>query len=444
MSRNRVAYIDDDLLSQKFVSNKLDSEFEVDTTAFSSNVEALRYINNTSSVNIVILSIKDNNESFKNFLENLANIHREFLVILLVDNPESVEYIPKLKGVTFEVVQYNNVAEIEKVFQHFGILKNSTIDDKYDKLSVDEISRFDSFAFDIFIRINERKYIKVINKSDSFGAITLKKYIDKGLQYVFVERSNYSMYINQVYEDVTSFYEYDCISSSLKLDGQLQSIDFVYRSLQGIGLSQKSIEIANKTMNIVLSDFKKNKSLWKLLTEKLNDSNYLTQHSLSLSYLTSTVAHELGWNTRSTLEKLVMASFLHDIGLNNHELAIINSFDSEDFLMLNQDEVDDVTEHPMRSLELLEGVMELPPNLESLILEHHERPDGKGFPRKKRSGRISPMSCLFILCEVFWNKISRDEKNMLNRKAILRQMSKEYDQGNFRKPLEALIRVFGK
>ncbi len=42
---------------------------------------------------------------------------------------------------------------------------------------------------------------------------------------------------------------------------------------------------------------------------------------------------------------------------------------------------------------------ELPPDTDLIILQHHERPDGSGFPRGLTHTRIGTLASLFILAE---------------------------------------------
>ncbi len=80
-----------------------------------------------------------------------------------------------------------------------------------------------------------------------------------------------------------------------------------------------------------------------------------------------------------------------------------------------------------------------PPDTDVLIMQHHELPDGSGFPFGLKAERISPLAALFIISNDFSYYVLTDEEPSIDD-FILKAQSR-YDFMNFRKIIKALERV---
>jgi response regulator RpfG family c-di-GMP phosphodiesterase len=75
--------------------------------------------------------------------------------------------------------------------------------------------------------------------------------------------------------------------------------------------------------------------------------------------------------------------------------------------------------------------------LEEILLNHHERPDGKGYPNAIPGNKIPPMACVFIVAHdlVDYLQSGFAYPSIEN---FLKLNEKEYQAGNFRKIALAL------
>ena len=106
------------------------------------------------------------------------------------------------------------------------------------------------------------------------------------------------------------------------------------------------------------------------------------------------------WNTDKTLEKFVYAAYLHDMALSERpDLARISSFEDlekrKDSLTASEYKL--VFEHPNIAANSLEGMREIPPDVDAIIRLHHELPKGTGYPVKCGHQKIPPLPVVFII-----------------------------------------------
>jgi hypothetical protein len=83
----------------------------------------------------------------------------------------------------------------------------------------------------------------------------------------------------------------------------------------------------------------------------------------------------------------------------------------------------------------------LPPDIDRIVLEQHEMPNGAGFPRKLLSNQIGQLSCLFILTGI-WARYVLKKREKFNFKNFIDEIeSQGYGNGNFSEPLQAIKKM---
>lgn len=125
----------------------------------------------------------------------------------------------------------------------------------------------------------------------------------------------------------------------------------------------------------MLNDFWKNLNLM---------GEYPSQLYTLQAMLASTIVKKLSWSSEATMFKLTLAAFLQDISLTN--LSLMKIYDHGHFLKiqdtLRDKDINSFLEHPLKANDIIKGLTEIPPDIDKIVLEQHEMPDGSGFPRK--------------------------------------------------------------
>ena len=197
------------------------------------------------------------------------------------------------------------------------------------------------------------------------------------------------------------------------------------------------------------------KVVWNVLSRVLDDSGSmltllylqkmrrfdrtLASHALDVCTLSLIVAHT-SEVPKEQLEALGAGALLHDIGYvrlprnlyrKNHELT-----EQENAVM---------QQHPALGLAILREANESREAVIRIVVEHHERTNGSGFPHKLQGDALSSLAQLVGLVDVYDGMISRrgGRPAMLPHDAI-RQLFRLGDTGEFAKNLiEDVIRSLG-
>ncbi|MEW5945958.1 MAG: HD-GYP domain-containing protein [bacterium] len=119
------------------------------------------------------------------------------------------------------------------------------------------------------------------------------------------------------------------------------------------------------------------KGRWARAFEISYDSpeDYLRNHVPNVARLVTFIAAQLGWN-EYMVEVVGVAALLHDVGMAWVPGSILNKKSR-----LNEDEMKVIREHPKHGANLLKGAGGMFQQYSLVVLQHHERENGSGYPR---------------------------------------------------------------
>jgi HD-GYP domain-containing protein (c-di-GMP phosphodiesterase class II) len=196
------------------------------------------------------------------------------------------------------------------------------------------------------------------------------------------------------------------------------------------------VALADQAVNSAIALVKEGNKLADLLNSVMKGNDFISEHSMMITYVCSQLGMHLGWDIKSTLEKISMAALLHDSVLPE-ELSHVRTLKSKEALEFSEEQRKLILEHPEIVASEVSKVTTMYPDVDSILIQHHERPDGSGFPRGLKALSISPLSALFIIAEEFAHAIYGKEVNADLLNDIADDFKAKFDKGNFRKPYQA-------
>lgn len=140
-----------------------------------------------------------------------------------------------------------------------------------------------------------------------------------------------------------------------------------------------------------------------MLASMQNVSQTATYNHFALSLLTSLgIGSRLGVDP-AKLQNIAIAALLHDVG----ELYIDPAYRRQGHI-LTPEEWKHIAAHPRIGQLVIEGTMSLPKSISTAVAEHHERPNGFGYPRQIGGGNISAMGGILLVTEVLCGILTKD------------------------------------
>jgi HD-GYP domain-containing protein (c-di-GMP phosphodiesterase class II) len=133
------------------------------------------------------------------------------------------------------------------------------------------------------------------------------------------------------------------------------------------------------------------------LTKITSHDFYTYTHSVNVGLLAVSMAKVLfrGSNAHN-MHELGSGFFLHDLGKVQIDVAIINKPGR-----LTPDEMNVMRNHPAIGFKLLHDAHQLSEESKTIVLQHHERYDGTGYPKQLRGDEIHLYGKICALADVY-------------------------------------------
>ena len=212
-----------------------------------------------------------------------------------------------------------------------------------------------------------------------------------------------------------------------------------------VGIQKSVIELTDKVAESVNNQLEKEKKLSSFLGQLLKKENYSFELANIINYLSGGICREMGWDKR-TMSKFIYASTFCDVAISSEpKLAAFEDFKGPGLASLNDKEKRLVQEHINRAIDIVNKTDSVSNDEIMLIKEHHEKPDGSGYPRGINSSQIKPISAAFILAHNFARLLIMDgNSNPSSSIQSLERLGSAYTTGQFEKVFLALKKALEK
>ena len=154
------------------------------------------------------------------------------------------------------------------------------------------------------------------------------------------------------------------------------------------------LEAKESTDAIVDSIFRNQDALACMTRLRIKDE-YLVEHSLNVSILMTLFAKHLGFD-REIIQQLALGAFLHDIGKVLVPPKILHKPGK-----LTPQEFDIMKGHVELGMEVLKESPNLPEIVGEIVQQHHERLDGKGYPKQLNEQQITQYARMIAIVDSY-------------------------------------------
>jgi HD-GYP domain-containing protein (c-di-GMP phosphodiesterase class II) len=162
--------------------------------------------------------------------------------------------------------------------------------------------------------------------------------------------------------------------------------------------SKKDSKYFNNIQNMaesLIENIFSNKDALISLVDIRSMNNYLYSHSVNVAIVSLVLGIALKLPKRQ-LQYLCIGALLHDVGkaFIPHEILMKETeFESEENLVFQQ--------HSVLGYKYLSDTYDLSANSKMIVLQHHERPDGLGYPNKLTGDKINTLSKIVSIADAY-------------------------------------------
>ena len=287
---------------------------------------------------------------------------------------------------------------------------------------------------DIFVLMAQGRHVCIFRKGAELEKADLQRYLDKKTVALFyMKKADCAEVLQAHVQAINQAAEKTVVTKAEAESTFVNSAELVRDLVSQIGFTPETQEVAKSSVALAVKSIGSSPKLATILSDlRKREGEYISSHSFMVGQVACAMAHKIGWNSAGTYYKLTLAAFLHDIVFSDNRLAEVHSYEeAKKSGKFTPEELQAIRLHPMKASEYSKQFTEIPSDIDQIISQHHERPDGTGFPREIAGKTIAPLSALFIMAHDLVN-FSKD-KPEVSIESFLKEKTGKYDTGQFKK-----------
>lgn len=437
--------VEDDADLRELITMMVASNYEVNITEASNGEEAIEKITHEGPFDIILCDYNMPKKNGAQVFAELRKLHSQTPFICISSD---------IKNFTNQFANAAHTDTLSKPFDEKDLLKKieSLLAKKitpsqlrgYFPVSIALLHKIFTPEVSLYIQLNENQYIKILKESSIFDAEQVERFNKKNLKFLYIEMYEMKTLITNLRKNIFSQEKWNEINATEAVQNLEADWSLILEGSRSFGWSESIKKLAKENIAITLELIKKNPDLKKALDRlKVGASDsLLSAHAYTLIFLTISILKELKWDSQLTVQKITFASLLHDMDLtepmfeNKLNLIAKGRLFSELHIQTNYQ----ILNHAKTAAEFVTNWSSCPSDVDKLIMQHHEKFDGTGFPNKLNFLNIFPLAGIMLIAEdIVYLQLTQPDRSI---KDYLVEKESYYSRGDFKKIYSAVLSVF--
>ncbi|MCR5594596.1 MAG: HD domain-containing protein [Lachnospiraceae bacterium] len=152
----------------------------------------------------------------------------------------------------------------------------------------------------------------------------------------------------------------------------------------------------SETADVIISNILEEEDVVEKLYDIRRRSADIYEHCISVCSISTLIALKRK-KSETEVHDIGVACLLHEIGLQNINL----DYENKEIYDMEPEDAEEYKKHPLYAYERLRYESWLSEESKNMILWHHERMDGSGFPRKMMGIDMSDSAKIIQVCDAF-------------------------------------------
>ena len=269
-------------------------------------------------------------------------------------------------------------------------------DTTYQQIPLTTLAPERQVGIKLFLRTGKDRFVLFINETSRLSTKKIDQLKQNNVSHLYLNTGDRQGYLSYIKENLSAILDNPDLTEDDKASIIYETASDITEEL----FLQPSTESIEQTRNLVdcmidtISHSPKTSNLLMMIT---NQDYYTYTHSINVGiYAISMMRKAMPTISETELKTLGLGFFLHDLGKAKIPNSIINKrgpLDPEEWQLMR--------EHPTIGAELAQELGTDNPTIIDIILTHHERCSGSGYPGKLSQNSISMPGKICALCDVF-------------------------------------------
>jgi response regulator RpfG family c-di-GMP phosphodiesterase len=317
-------------------------------------------------------------------------------------------------------------------------LTERNIKSEYVRLSSNVLKRL-APPTKVYIKLSDQKFVAIVNEGE-FETSLIDNYIRRGIEDYYLHRDDFAQLIYKQMKATT-----DSMSKESQVGALFVGVEEVQLAMIQLGVSEQIVEYTETLIEQGISSYKKYSKLNEILDLLDQASGYIQKHAYLTGYISVAIAKALPETTEKDHKRLVMASLFKDISLIEFpEFASIFSLKDSRFASLAESDKHKIRIHMHDAANLLDTIPEFDTLTRELVVSHHERARGDGFPRGKNISTLQDLSIVFMLSCQFSHDIIQNNLNFREITLLAQNYAFDFVGARNEKVYHAFVMAFQK
>ncbi|MBF0312727.1 MAG: HD domain-containing protein [Oligoflexia bacterium] len=279
----------------------------------------------------------------------------------------------------------------------------------------------------VFLKIND-KHIKFKEKDDCVTFDKFDTFIAKNVQYLYVDQEEAPEFIKWIAKIKKKKID-DTIaalgSQNRKSIEQVEEIkEKIYDTFLSEKLSPEMVGLLKENVSDFIANISKDVTAIDFLKLLRSENPSIADHSVNVANLSVYLAMVLGNGHQFVLENVYLGALFHDYAKAKIPVDILENTNSHIYSQA-------INDHPIKGASQIRKLFSaVPEQVFTIVEQHHEQFNGKGFPRGLAGLQIYELTKIVSVANIFDNQVSLNSKRTGDQSMYkLAIKFLEYDRG---------------
>jgi response regulator RpfG family c-di-GMP phosphodiesterase len=299
-------------------------------------------------------------------------------------------------------------------------------DEEFTAIRIDNFFSGSTTIFDTYVRLSSGHYTKILHKGELFDRERIQKYVTKGVQSLYFNNSERAAYVNFMNSFVAKIIEKEKVPLEKKVSIFQSLTEKFVEEIYTTGIKPQLLDEGKKICDGMYNLIQHHKDLSTLLKSFEEAEVSGLSHVFLTSLFAVVASKNLTWVTKTSLDKIVMGCFLHDIG----KLKLPKELQDKKPDKMGPQEFGTYQQHPRLGMLLVANYPAVNEQVKQIVYQHHEYVNGEGFPSGLSGMQIFPLAKVASFANDFANFIQEQKVSPLEGLRMFlpnREMTVRYD-----------------
>lgn len=252
-----------------------------------------------------------------------------------------------------------------------------------------------SYDYPIYKKTDKNSFEVLVSKESLYHKSSCIFYSKEELKSVFINTKDKNKYYFDIESHISNIIKDENVCLNIKATLLNEVAKHTINNLFEKELSLESLKSVDKILSNNIDFILKDELALKEMINVISYDYYTSTHCIDVATYAIAFGVYLNLN-KEDLKLLGKGALLHDIGKKNIKREIICKEGP-----LSKEEFDEVKKHPSYSAEILMKYGENDIRLLNIVEQHHEKCNGKGYPKGLHSDEIDDFAKIVSICDIF-------------------------------------------